>query len=148
MSTLQIREARAADAADACALLRRSIAELCEADHRGDAQFLSDWLANKTPENVAASISDPGNVVYVAVDNGKVAGIAAMARAGFITLNYVSPDVCFKGVSKALLVRLEDKALELGLAQCNLASTKTAERFYPPPATASSKEPTQARAVQ
>ena len=130
MSTLQIREARAADAADACALLRRSIAELCEADHRGDAQFLSDWLANKTPENVAAWISDPGNVVYVAVDNGKVAGIAAMARAGLITLNYVSPDARFKGVSKALLARLEDKALELGLAQCNLASTKTAERFY------------------
>jgi len=130
MSALQIRPARAADAAAACTVLRRSIAELCAVDHGGDAQFLAAWLANKTPENVAAWIADPGNVVYVAVGGDAIAGVASMTNAGMITLNYVSPDARFQGVSKALLAALERTAAELGLTQCRLESTKTARRFY------------------
>jgi GNAT superfamily N-acetyltransferase len=130
MPMLQIRPARAADAAVASTVLRRSIVELCEADHRNDPQFLSHWLANKTPENVTAWIADAGNFVYIAVDDGGIAGVAAMTHAGLVTLNYVSPDARFKGVSKALLAALERKAAELGLAQCSLASTKTALNFY------------------
>jgi GNAT superfamily N-acetyltransferase len=127
---MHIRPAQTADAAAACDVLRRSIAELCAADHGNDTQFLSRWLANKTPENVAAWISDPGNVVYVAIDAGAIVGVASMTRAGLITLNYVSPDARFKGVSKALLATLERKAADLGLTQCRLESTKTARRFY------------------
>ncbi len=130
MPTLHIREARAADATAACEVLRRSIVELCEPDHNNDAQFLAGWLANKTPENVAAWIADRGNFVYVAVDAGMIVGVAAMTRAGVVTLNYISPEVRFRGVSKALLGQLERKACELGLTQCSLSSTKTAQRFY------------------
>jgi len=130
MTDLHIREARAADAAAACAVLRRSVAELCVSDHGNDAKFLAAWLANKTPENVAAWISDPGNVVYVAIDGDAIAGVASMTCAGMVTLNYVSPDARFKGVSKALLAALERKAVALGLTQCRLVSTKTAQRFY------------------
>jgi len=130
VSTPHIRLARAADAAAACEVLRRSIVELCAADHGNDAQFLSRWLANKTPENVAGWIGDPGNVVYVAVADGRIVGVAAMTRAGMVTLNYVAPDARFKGVSKALLAALERTAADLGLAQCQLESTKTARPFY------------------
>lgn len=130
MAPVQIREARVADAAAACDILHRSIAELCAADHNSDPAWLAGWLANKTPENVAAWIGDPGNVVYVAIDDGRIAGVAAMQCTGRISLNYVSPDTRFKGVSKALLAALERKAKELGLAQCTLESTKTALRFY------------------
>jgi hypothetical protein len=42
----------------------------------------------------------------------------------------VSPDARFAGVSKALLNRLEAKALELGNTTCTLTSTETARRFY------------------
>jgi GNAT superfamily N-acetyltransferase len=130
MTDLHIREARAADAVAACKVLRRSIVELCEADHHNDPAFLQGWLANKTLKNVAAWISDPGNVVLVAVDGGVIAGVASMTKAGLITLNYVSPDARFKGVSKALLAALEGKAAALGLTRCRLESTKTARRFY------------------
>jgi GNAT superfamily N-acetyltransferase len=129
-SAMHIRPAQTADAAAACDVLRRSIAELCAADHGNDPKFLSAWLANKTPENVAAWISDPGNVLYVAVDGGVIVGVAGMTRAGVVMLNYVSPDARFKGVSKALLAALECKAADLGLTQCRLESTKTARRFY------------------
>src|SRR5436305_300280 len=35
-AAMQVREARAEDAEEACAVLRRSIIELCSADHRHD----------------------------------------------------------------------------------------------------------------
>lgn len=49
-----IRDALAHDAQAACAVLRDSISQLCVADHHDDPEILSRWLANKTPENVAA----------------------------------------------------------------------------------------------
>ena len=81
MASVQISEARVEDAAGACDVLRRSISELCAADHNNDPALLTGWLANKTPENVAAWITDPGNVVLVAFDDGRMAGVAAMNRA-------------------------------------------------------------------
>jgi len=130
MPALYIREARVTDATAACEVLRRSISELCESDHRNDVQLLAGWLANKTPENVTTWIADPGSLVYVAIDAGVIVGVAAMTRSGVVTLNYVSPDARFKGVSKALLAHLESKAGELGLTRCRLSSTETARRFY------------------
>jgi GNAT superfamily N-acetyltransferase len=118
------------DVAAICEVLRRSIVELCAADHGHDPKFLDGWLANKTPENVAAWIADPGNVFYVADAGGRIAGAAAMNRSGTITLNYVSPDARFKGVSKSLLAALEREAAAMGLTRCTLESTKTARRFY------------------
>jgi hypothetical protein len=49
---MQIREAIFDDAEEACRVLRRSIVELCELDHKGDTDALDLWLANKTPRNL------------------------------------------------------------------------------------------------
>jgi GNAT superfamily N-acetyltransferase len=45
-------------------------------------------------------------------------------------LNYVAPDGRFRGISKALVARLEARAVELGLQACTLDSTGTARQFY------------------
>jgi GNAT superfamily N-acetyltransferase len=127
---MRIRKAREEDAEAACVVLRRSIAELCRDDYRGDAPTLAAWLANKTPENVRAWISEPNSHLLVADDNGTILGVAAIQSTGRISLNYVSPDARFRGVSKALTRALEAKASELGLATCTLESTETARRFY------------------
>ncbi len=127
---MQIRKAALEDAPAACAVLRRSIAELCQADHRDDPVAIDRWLANKTPENVSAWIADPYNHVYVAMENGIVIGVGAVTNSGVIMLNYVSPDARFKGVSKAMLVQLEQTAVECGNRQCTLSSTLTARGFY------------------
>jgi GNAT superfamily N-acetyltransferase len=111
-------------------VLRLSIRDLCHTDHQGDAARLTGWLANKTPENVAAWIGDPQNVVLVATEGATILGVAAMTKAGEITLNYVSPDARFRGVSKALVDRLEAQARALGLDRCILKSTETAREFY------------------
>jgi N-acetylglutamate synthase-like GNAT family acetyltransferase len=125
---MQIRRATIADAPQACSVLRRSIAELCYADHGGDAALLAKWLSNKTVENVGRWIAS--SHFFVAEEDGRLLGCAAMDGTGKITLNYVAPDARFRGVSKALVGVLEATARKLGLEECRLESTQTALRFY------------------
>jgi GNAT superfamily N-acetyltransferase len=127
---MEIRDAVAEDAPAACRVLRRSIAELCVADHRNDPATLKSWLNNKTPEIVASWIMHPSNSVLVAVEGGTMLGVASVTDAGEIMLNYVWPDARFRGVSRALLGALESRAVERGNRRCTLTSTATARRFY------------------
>jgi GNAT superfamily N-acetyltransferase len=125
-----IRDAEAEDALAACQVLRRSIIELCVSDHRNDPALLGRWLANKTPENVVSWITQLGNSVLVAAESGSILAVGSVTNKGKITLNYVSPDARFRGVSRALLSALEARALEHGNTQCTLSSTGTARQFY------------------
>jgi predicted GNAT family acetyltransferase len=127
---MQIREASADDAVEACKVLRRSITELCSADHMDDPVVLEDWLSNKTAANVRSWIVRADNHVFVVTDGRAILAVGAVTSSGEITLNYVSPDARFTGVSKALLNHLEAKSLELGNNTCTLTSTETARRFY------------------
>jgi hypothetical protein len=56
---MEIRDAVAEDAPAACQVLRRSISELCVADHGNDPAILAKWLLNKTPDIVASWIALP-----------------------------------------------------------------------------------------
>lgn len=125
---MYIRAAKPEDAAAACTVLRRSIAELCHADHSGDDVLLGKWLSNKTVENVTRWIAQ--SHFLVAEEAGTLLGVAAMNPAGKITLNYVLPEARFCGVSKALVQQLEGQARILGLRECVLETTQTARRFY------------------
>jgi GNAT superfamily N-acetyltransferase len=127
---MEIRDAVAADAPAACQVLRRSIAELCLADHRNDPAILARWLSNKTPEIVRSWIDQPGNSMLVAAEGETILAVGSVTDAGKITLNYVSPDARFRGLSRALLGALEARAAERGNARCTLTSTETARRFY------------------
>jgi GNAT superfamily N-acetyltransferase len=75
-------------------------------------------------------IGNPDSHVLVADEGGVILGIAAIQNTGRISLNYVSPDARFRGVSKALMDQLELKASQLGLRVCTLESTETARQFY------------------
>jgi GNAT superfamily N-acetyltransferase len=127
---MEIRPAVVEDAAAACEVLRRSIAELCAADHHDDPAILSRWLANKTPEIVASWIVKPGYSLLVAVEHDAILGVGSVTDAGEITLNYVSPDARFRGVSRTMIGALEDVAMQRGNVRCHLTSTETARGFY------------------
>jgi len=127
---MEVRDACGDDAPAACAILRRSIAELCIADHRNNPTILEAWLSNKTTKNVASWIADPKASMLVAVEAGTILGVGAVTDAGEITLNYVSPDARFRGVSRMLLAALEARAVERGNSRCVLTSTATAHAFY------------------
>jgi GNAT superfamily N-acetyltransferase len=124
-----VRDAVPDDAAAACQVMRRSIAELCAADHGDDPAIVERWLSNKKPEIFRSWIA-AGNTLLVAVENENILGVGCVTDAGEITLNYVSPDARFRGVSRALLAALEERARRRGNARCTLASTETARRFY------------------
>jgi GNAT superfamily N-acetyltransferase len=127
---MKIRDAVPGDADAACAVLRRSIAELCAADHHDDAVIMDRWLANKTQEIVASWIGKPDHSMLVAVEGAEILAVGAVTNGGEITLNYVSPDARFRGVSRAMLRALETRARERGNSECTLLSTDTALRFY------------------
>ena len=126
---MKIRDAIPDDALAACEIIRRSIAELCIADHGNDATVLQRWLSNKTPEMFRSWIQ-PANSLRVAVENDKLLAVGCVNADGEITLNYVSPDARFRGVSTALLADLEGRATEQGNEACRLESTETARCFY------------------
>jgi GNAT superfamily N-acetyltransferase len=125
---MQIREACIEDAEQACHVVRRSITELCYADHRADAPTLTLWLANKTPDNMRRWIDQ--HQALVAAEAGAILGVGIIKSSGEIILNYVSPDARFRGISKALVARLEARARELGIKAVTLQSSATAIRFY------------------
>jgi GNAT superfamily N-acetyltransferase len=128
---VRIRDAIAQDAANACEILNRSIAELCFPDHRRDPEILAAWQSNKTPENFRRWIERPDSSVLVAVDGADtILAVGGVTDAGEITLNYVSPDARFCGVSRAMLQALEYRAAVRGATRCVLTSTQTARRFY------------------
>jgi GNAT superfamily N-acetyltransferase len=127
---VKIRDATQADAAAACEVLRASITELCVADHHNDPAILGRWLANKTPENVAQWIADPGASLLLVVENEVVLAVGAVRNDGDITMNYVSPAARLRGASSALLAALEARAKERANDRCKLLSTETAHRFY------------------
>jgi GNAT superfamily N-acetyltransferase len=127
---MMIRDAAPEDATAACNVLRRSIIELCVADHRDDPTILSQWLASKTSENLRLWIARPDNNIMVAVEGETILAVGGVTNAGEVNLNYVSPEARFRGVSKTLLKALEARAVERGAHRCTLTSTGTARRFY------------------
>jgi GNAT superfamily N-acetyltransferase len=127
---MEIRDATTDDAIAGCEVLKRSIAELCEADHKNDPSVLVRWLGNKTAANFLAWVEQPDNSLLVAVENNNILAVGSVTDAGMIGLNYVSPDARFRGVSHAMLQALETRAVERGNTRCTLTSTETASRFY------------------
>jgi len=92
-------------------------------------KFCSDGWSNKTPEIFKTWIKSD-NSLLVAVEDNDILAVGNITNTGEITLNYVSPDARFRGVSSALLTALEHRARERGNATCELESTDTARRFY------------------
>jgi GNAT superfamily N-acetyltransferase len=127
---MEIRNAVPEDAPAGCAVMRRSIAELCVADHKNDPAILARWLGNKTVENFVSWIKQPDNSLMVVVEDGKILAVGSVTDSGSIGLNYVSPDARFRGVSRALLRALEARAIARENRQCTLTSSETARQFY------------------
>jgi GNAT superfamily N-acetyltransferase len=68
--------------------------------------------------------------LLVATEDSDILGVGCVNDTGKITLNYVSPDARFRGVSSALLEALERRAMARGYRRCTLKSTETARHFY------------------
>ncbi|MDO9712740.1 GNAT family N-acetyltransferase [Paracraurococcus lichenis] len=119
------------DAAQASEVTRRSIAELCTAEYRGNPLVLAGWLADKTPADFRRWIGSADRAVCVAVwEDGQIAAVGMVAWRGEILLNFAAPEARFRGVSKALMAHMERHLRDRGVKQVVLFSTHVARRFY------------------
>jgi len=128
--SISIRRATPADVPAMSRVLIASITELCAADHRNDEKALAAWTANKSEAGVAKMIANPDLRMFVAELDDAIVAVGAIDTTGKIGLNYVAPNARFRGVSKALLHRLEQELLALGFDEGHLEATETARRFY------------------
>jgi GNAT superfamily N-acetyltransferase len=128
MLRMLIRPAQLADADRAIDVVRRSINDLCDLDHKGDPATLSMWLGNKTADNMRRWIAE--HAVFVAVEGERIVAVAAVRSDGEVWLNYVATEARFQGASKSLMQTIEAWASRRGLNWLTLDSTATALRFY------------------
>lgn len=128
--SILIRRALPDDVPAMSRVLTASITELCAADHRNDAKALAAWTANKSETGVRAMLANSNMRMFVGELDGKIAAVGAVTATGEVALNYVAPDARFRGLSKALLARLEAELHALGFAEGRLEATLTARQFY------------------
>lgn len=124
-----IRLSGTSQAREACDVVRRSITQCCALDHANEPAVLQAWLANKTPENLAAWMLAPGAMSWGALRSGELVGFALLTGDS-LALCYVVPEVLHQGVGHALLTAAEVGARQAGLEAVSLESTRTAEAFY------------------
>ena len=130
MDDITIRKAAPEDAEAACAVLVRSIKEICAPYYENDEEILAQWLENKTPANVRQWIDSDGSHCVVAVnDKGLVVGFASISGSE-IMLNYVLPEALHQGIGKAMLKALEAQAIASGIDHIRVLSSIPARTFY------------------
>ncbi len=127
---LTVRVATEHDAETAVEVIRRSISELCAADHRNDPETLADWLANKTVPRFRSWLARPGQHTVVAEQDGALCGVGMLGADGEVRLCYVHPEFTRRGVGRGLVAAMEAHAEGLGLTGLHLDATKSAMRFY------------------
>jgi GNAT superfamily N-acetyltransferase len=127
---ITIRKAEPADADAMSRVLIGSITELCFEDHKGNAEAIASWTANKTPESVAGWIADQKLTMLVAEHKGEIAAVGALTAPDEIGLNYVAPAHRFMGISRALLKAMETIMRDGGVMDGKLYSSATARQFY------------------
>jgi N-acetylglutamate synthase-like GNAT family acetyltransferase len=127
---VSVREAIPDDAAEAARVMRRSIRELCAADHRNEESALADWLENKTTANVRQWIESSANDSVVVEREGRIIGFGVIGDTGEILLLYIDPSAAGSGAGSVLLDALEEHARRRGLRSVWLESTVTAKGWY------------------
>jgi len=127
---LTVRQAEPKDAEVAVEVVRRSITELCTADHRGEADTIAKWLSNKTVQHFISWMSSNDNFFVVAEASDRLLGVGLLHRSGEINLLYLAPNAQRQGMGKAIHLALEEKAQAWGLLELKLDSTALACPFY------------------
>jgi GNAT superfamily N-acetyltransferase len=127
---ITIRRATPKDAEAACAVLVRSIKEICAPYYENDEKILAQWLENKTRANVRRWIESDRSYCVVALNSkGLVVGFASISGSE-IMLNYVLPEALHQGVGKRMLQALENQAIASGVGHIDVVSTIPAKAFY------------------
>lgn len=124
------RVAKASDAKKACDVLIESINTICAPFYNHDKDTISEWLENKTPDNVKKWIESENTYCVVAEDaENNLVGFSCISGEEIMLL-YVTPKVLYKGVGKNMLAKLESHAHLSGINDVKAVSSLSAKDFY------------------
>lgn len=127
---IAVRPAEQRDADEAIDVVRKSISDLCVADHQNDQETLAAWLANKTAQSFFRWISNPENFCVIAESDNHIVGVGVLQRGGEILLFYLAPGAQRRGIGRKIHDALEEKAARWQLESLHLDSTALARPFY------------------
>lgn len=130
MNSVVVRPATPEDAPAAVALVRRSISELCAADHQHDPATLERWLGNKSVAFFLRWLADPSTSLVVAELEQALCGVGSLRKGGQLTMIYVLPGRQGVGVGSAILRELEAQAARWHEREISLTSSFGARAFY------------------
>ena len=86
--------------------------------------------APRVPNNEEWSARLRDQRVFVAEQDGEVAGFVSLTVSGLIDLAFVSPRFARRGVGTSLYHRIEDTALELGVSLLRAEASSAAKPFF------------------
>ena len=105
----------------------RAIRELARSHYT--AEEIEAWARPRKPEHYAESILS--KEFYVAEENGAVIGFGTLnQKEGEIEAVYVSPGAVRRGVGRAILQKLEERAKDLGIRSLRMDASLNAASFY------------------
>ncbi len=87
-------------------------------------------MKNKTPGNFLAWIESDSLYCAVVERDSSVIGFGMATVSGELLLCFVTPEVRFQGVGKAVLQAIERWATKASISTLRLESTRTALPFY------------------
>jgi putative acetyltransferase len=102
---------------------------------------IESWASPRQPEHYVEPVRN--KEFYVAEEDGDVIGFGALDhKQKEIEAVYVSPEAARRGVGKAILRRLEERARELGIESLKMDASLNAVPFYKSAGYESQKETT------
>ncbi len=126
MTTLKIRKAARADAADAWRIRREAILHQCSRHYpRAD---LESWTSGDLSAEFSRIVAEH---FHVAVVDGQIVGTGLIdLDTGKVDAIFVSPSFMGRGIGRAMMLHLESLALGAGLRRLHLEATLNAAPFY------------------
>lgn len=112
---------------DVVKLITQTVHCVCANDYTKEE--LNAWApenfdVSKFRQNLSCSLN------LAAFEKGKLVGFISMERSGYINRLYTHKDFLHRGIAKALFEKAQAWAIENGICELSLDSSRTAEGFY------------------
>ena len=124
---ITIRPYESRDAADLASLFRDSVRSIAARDYT--ARQLQAWAPDVIDEEKFGQRCEK-KMTWVAEVGGRIAGFSDLEPDGHVDMLYVHPDLQRRGVARALLHHVEEKARTMDLRRLHTEASVTAQPAF------------------
>ncbi|MGI6665696.1 MAG: GNAT family N-acetyltransferase [Christensenellaceae bacterium] len=128
---IYMRPFETADAPMVAEIIRRNLQEINKKDYT--AEQIERWVSFFTSEQLILLAQERD--IYVILEGNALAGTASVTKkieedTAYILTVFVLPELQQKGLGRALMAMVEDKARRNGARYVKVPASKTARKFY------------------